>query len=63
MWGYVFECIVDFEIVRGIKEVLCFMSYDLEMDKKLVEEIIVMVENYIVSELLNLRECFKLIWW
>ncbi|KAI9633979.1 actin binding protein [Dioszegia hungarica] len=46
MRGYAFERTADFETVRGIKEALCFMSYDLELDKKLSEETTVLVENY-----------------
>jgi actin-related protein len=49
MRGYAFERTADFETVRGIKEALCFMSYDLELDKKLSEETTVLVENYQVS--------------
>jgi actin-related protein 2 len=49
MRGYAFERTADFETVRAIKEALCFMSYDLEMDKKLSEETTVLVENYTVS--------------
>jgi len=57
MRGYAFERTADFETVRGIKEALCFMSYDLEMDKKLSEETTTLVESYTVSpptSLLNL---------
>jgi len=49
MRGYAFERTADFETVRGIKEALCFTSYDLELDKKLGEETTVLVENYTVS--------------
>jgi len=48
--GYAFERTADFETVRGIKEALCFTSYDLELDKKLGEETTVLVENYTVSQ-------------
>lgn len=51
MRGYAFERTADFETVRGIKEALCFMSYDLDMDKKLSEETTTLVENYTVSAL------------
>jgi actin-related protein len=50
MRGYAFERTADFETVRGIKEALCFMSYDLEMDKKLSEETTTLVENYTASD-------------
>lgn len=49
MRGYAFERTADFETVRDIKEALCFMSYDLELDKKLSEETTVLVENYQVG--------------
>ncbi|WVR00206.1 hypothetical protein IAU59_007348 [Kwoniella sp. CBS 9459] len=50
MRGYAFERTADFETVRGIKEALCFMSYDLEQDKKLSEETTVLVENYTLPD-------------
>lgn len=50
MRGYAFERTADFETVRGIKEALCFVSYDLEMDKKLSEETTTLVESYTVSQ-------------
>jgi hypothetical protein len=53
MRGYAFERTADFETVRGIKEALCFMSYDLEMDKKLSEETTTLVESYTVSTLVS----------
>ena len=54
MRGYAFERTADFETVRGIKEALCFMSYDLEMDKKLSEETTTLVESYTVSPFTSL---------
>jgi hypothetical protein len=54
MRGYAFERTADFETVRGIKEALCFMSYDLEMDKKLSEETTTLVESYTVSPSVSL---------
>lgn len=50
MRGYAFERTADFETVRGIKEALCFMSYDLEMDKKLSEETTTLVESYTLPD-------------
>ncbi|WWC64675.1 uncharacterized protein I303_107286 [Kwoniella dejecticola CBS 10117] len=50
MRGYAFERTADFETVRGIKEALCFTSYDLESDKKLGEETTVLVENYTLPD-------------
>ncbi|KAK4687918.1 actin-related protein 2, partial [Tremellales sp. Uapishka_1] len=50
MRGYAFERTADFETVRGIKEALCYTSYDLELDKKLSEETTVLVENYTLPD-------------
>ncbi|BEJ11339.1 hypothetical protein CspHIS471_0107610 [Cutaneotrichosporon sp. HIS471] len=50
MRGYAFERTADFETVRGIKEKLCFMSYDVELDKKLADETTVLVENYTLPD-------------
>lgn len=50
MRGYAFERTADFETVRDIKEQLCFMSYDLELDKKLADETTVLVENYTLPD-------------
>src|SRR4051812_22271445 len=44
--GYAFNRTADFETVRQIKEKLCYVSYDLELDQKLAEETTVLVENY-----------------
>ncbi|KAL7009931.1 Arp2/3 complex subunit, actin nucleation center [Cystobasidiomycetes sp. EMM_F5] len=44
--GYAFNRTADFETVRQIKEKLCYVSYDLELDKKLAEETTVLVESY-----------------
>ena len=55
MRGYAFERTADFETVRGIKEALCFTSYDLELDKKLGEETTVLVENYTVGQVVGSR--------
>lgn len=49
MRGYAFERTADFETVRDIKEKLSFVSYDLDLDKKLADETTVLVENYTVS--------------
>lgn len=50
MRGYAFERTADFETVRDIKEQLCFMSYDLDLDKKLSDETTVLVENYTLPD-------------
>ncbi|KAF8196871.1 Actin/actin-like protein [Mycena galopus ATCC 62051] len=46
MRGYAFNRTADFETVREIKEKLCYVSYDLEMDTRLSEETTVLVESY-----------------
>ncbi|CEH18202.1 actin actin-like protein [Ceraceosorus bombacis] len=48
--GYAFNRTADFETVRQIKEKLCFMSYDLDLDKKLAEETTTLVENYTLPD-------------
>jgi actin-related protein 2 len=50
MRGYAFNRTADFETVREIKEKLCYVSYDLELDKKLAEETTVLVENYTLPD-------------
>lgn len=36
--GYAFNSSADFELVREIKEALCFVSADLRMDQKLADQ-------------------------
>ncbi|KAG9313217.1 actin-domain-containing protein [Chiua virens] len=50
MRGYAFNRTADFETVREIKEKLCYVSYDLELDQKLAEETTVLVENYTLPD-------------
>ena len=49
MRGYAFNRTADFDTVRQIKEKLCYVSYDLDLDTKLSEETTVLVESYTVS--------------
>lgn len=51
MRGYAFNRTADFDTVRQIKEKLCYVSYDLDLDTKLSEETTVLVESYTVSDL------------
>lgn len=44
--GYAFNRSADFETVRQIKEKLCYVSYDLELDSKLSRETTTLVESY-----------------
>ena len=52
MRGYAFNRTADFETVREIKEKLCYVSYDLDLDTRLAEETTVLVESYTVSDAL-----------
>ena len=40
----------DFETVRQIKEKLCYVSYDLELDQRLSEDTTVLVESYTLPD-------------
>ncbi|KAH3901036.1 Actin-related protein 2 [Saccharomycodes ludwigii] len=44
--GYAFNRSADFETVRQIKEKLCYVSYDLDLDTKLAQETTTLVESY-----------------
>ena len=44
--GYAFNSSADFELVREIKEQLCFVSYDPKKDKKLAEETTILDRDY-----------------
>ena len=48
--GYAFNRTADFETVRQIKEKLCYVSYDLELDHRLAEETTVLVESYTLPD-------------
>lgn len=48
--GYALNRTADFETVRQIKEKLCYVSYDLELDKKLSEDTTVLVESYTLPD-------------
>jgi len=48
--GYAFNRTADFETVRQMKEKLCYVSYDLELDQQLAEETTVLVENYTLPD-------------
>lgn len=48
--GYALNRTADFETARAIKEKLCYVSYDLELDNKLAEETTVLVENYTLPD-------------
>ncbi|CDR42297.1 CYFA0S09e00430g1_1 [Cyberlindnera fabianii] len=44
--GYAFNRTADFETVRQIKEKLCYVSYDLDLDAKLSRDTTTLVESY-----------------
>ncbi|KAL5603542.1 hypothetical protein FOVSG1_006292 [Fusarium oxysporum f. sp. vasinfectum] len=48
--GYVLNRTADFETVREIKEKLCYVSYDLELDKRLSEDTTVLVKDYTLPD-------------
>ncbi|KAK8073447.1 actin-like protein 2 [Apiospora phragmitis] len=48
--GYALNRTADFETVRQIKEKLCYVSYDLELDKRLSEDTTVLVESYTLPD-------------
>lgn len=48
--GYAFNRTADFETVRQIKEKLCYVGYDLELETKLANETTVLVENYTLPD-------------
>ncbi|KAI5854032.1 actin family [Tricharina praecox] len=48
--GYALNRTADFETARAIKEKLCYVSYDLELDHKLSEETTVLVESYTLPD-------------
>ncbi|WFD29582.1 Arp2/3 complex subunit, actin nucleation center [Malassezia sp. CBS 17886] len=48
--GYAFNRTADFETVRQIKEKLCYVSYDLALDKRLADETTTLVESYTLPD-------------
>lgn len=48
--GYAFNHTADFETVRMLKENLCYIGYDIEMEQRLALETTVLVENYTVNQ-------------
>lgn len=47
--GYAFNHTADFETVRMMKEKLCYIGYDIEMEQRLALETTVLVESYTVG--------------
>ena len=48
--GYALNRTADFETVRQVKEKLCYVSYDLELDQRLSEDTTVLVESYTLPD-------------
>eukprot|EP00002_Diphylleia_rotans_P005697 TRINITY_DN1486_c0_g1_i1.p1 TRINITY_DN1486_c0_g1~~TRINITY_DN1486_c0_g1_i1.p1 ORF type:complete len:387 (-),score=107.06 TRINITY_DN1486_c0_g1_i1:613-1773(-) len=48
--GYAFNSTADFETVRQIKEKLCYVGYDLELEKRLALETTTLVETYTLPD-------------
>lgn len=48
--GYSFNHSADFETVRQLKEKLCYVGYDLEIEEKLALETTVLVESYTLPD-------------
>lgn len=48
--GYAFNRTADFETVRQMKEQLCYVGYDLELEKRLAVETTTLVESYTLPD-------------
>lgn len=48
--GYAFNHTADFETVRMLKENLCYIGYDIEMEQRLALETTVLVETYTLPD-------------
>ena len=48
--GYTFNRSADFEMVREIKEKVCYVGYDLELEKKLALETTTVVQSYTLPD-------------
>ncbi|KAI8929760.1 actin family [Entophlyctis helioformis] len=48
--GYAFNRTADFETVRQLKEKLCYVGYDLQLEQKLATETTVLVEQYTLPD-------------
>jgi len=48
--GYPFNSTADFETIRQMKEKLCYVGYDLNLEHKLAIETTVLVENYTLPD-------------
>jgi actin-related protein 2 len=48
--GYAFNRTADFEVVREIKEKVCYVGYDLDLEKKLALETTTVVQSYTLPD-------------
>lgn len=48
--GYAFNATADFETVREMKEKLCYIAYDIDLEQRLANETTVLVENYTLPD-------------
>ncbi|KAI9092697.1 actin family [Phlyctochytrium arcticum] len=48
--GYAFNRTADFETIRAVKEKLCYVGYDLDLEQKLANETTVLVEEYTLPD-------------
>jgi actin-related protein 2 len=48
--GYAFNRSADFHTIQTLKEKLCYVGYDLELEKKLATETTVLVESYTLPD-------------
>ncbi|KAI9347974.1 actin family [Zopfochytrium polystomum] len=48
--GYAFNRTADFETVRQLKEKVCYVGYDLQLEQKLATETTVLVESYTLPD-------------
>lgn len=48
--GYAFNASADFETVREMKEKLCYVAYDIDLEQRLANETTVLVENYTLPD-------------
>eukprot|EP01115_Flamella_aegyptia_P006179 TRINITY_DN259_c0_g1_i1.p1 TRINITY_DN259_c0_g1~~TRINITY_DN259_c0_g1_i1.p1 ORF type:complete len:391 (+),score=205.16 TRINITY_DN259_c0_g1_i1:19-1191(+) len=48
--GYAFNRTADFETVRQIKEKLCYVGYDIDLEKRLAQDTTVLVETFTLPD-------------
>lgn len=55
--GYAFNASADFETVRMMKEKLCYVGYDIDIEQKLANETTVLVEEYTLPDGRTIKVC------